>query len=159
MASKEVICCFTLTDLHFGHLIFLFSYSDIDIISEKRFLHFSHLYSYVGMVHLLVLFRERALLDLRKKPSAFGFQQGAFKSGCWLIAEDSMRETFFFPDEVQLVILPFNHGLNFLPVLYLFKGMGFAVPRLIENNRRYIGFIQEKACFKPIFDKILDPAL
>ena len=49
---KAVIFCLTFTLLHLGHLNFVFSYSAILIVSEKFFLHFSHLKSYTGMIHL-----------------------------------------------------------------------------------------------------------
>jgi hypothetical protein len=42
---KEVICCLTLVLLHFGHLKFFFSYSEIDTIRVNFLLHFSHLKS------------------------------------------------------------------------------------------------------------------
>ena len=44
---------FTLTLLHFGHLIFFFSYSEIFKFRSNGFLHFSQINSYVGMLNLL----------------------------------------------------------------------------------------------------------
>jgi hypothetical protein len=40
----------TVLPLHFGHLIFPFTYSEMDRIKVKGFLHFSQTNSYVGMV-------------------------------------------------------------------------------------------------------------
>jgi hypothetical protein len=52
MVRKDEMSCLTFVPLHFGHRNFFFSYSEIDMISEKPFLHFSHTNSYVGMSHL-----------------------------------------------------------------------------------------------------------
>jgi hypothetical protein len=43
------ITCFTLVLLHLGHLNFVFSYSETDMMWVNFPLHFSHLKSYVGI--------------------------------------------------------------------------------------------------------------
>ena len=50
-----MICCFNFLALHFGQLYFFLSYSEIERIMLKDFLHFSQYNSYVGMLHLLFL--------------------------------------------------------------------------------------------------------
>jgi hypothetical protein len=49
MIRTDPISCLTLVLLHFGHLILVFSYSEMDSRSVKLLLHFSHLYSYLGI--------------------------------------------------------------------------------------------------------------